>query len=233
VLPVQPKKNVYNIVAIGASAGGVAAVSELLSLLPGDLAAAVLVVVHRDPDRRSHLQNILTRKCQLKVAVPRQGDRLEYGVCFVGTPDQHLTVAPGLHVHLMPGHFYRGHNIDALFNSLARSAANRAIGLVLSGMLKDGTQGLKAIKESGGMAFVQSPKEAAYPDMPENAVRHGGTIDLIAPVAELAKTLVKIAGRTKLFASEPANVAAGNRTQAAGAPRLTWINARGAPLSRS
>jgi len=204
VLPAQPKKNVHDIVAIGASAGGVEAVSEFLSLLPDDLAAAALVVLHRDPTRRSHLRDILSRKSRLRVVSPKEGDRLEYGVCLVGTPEQHLTVGPGLHVHLMADHFYRSHNVDVLFNSLARNAAGRTIGVILSGMLKDGTQGLNAIKESGGIALVQSPQEATFPEMPENAIKHDGSIDLVAPIAKLATALVRIVGRTNRAVSHPA-----------------------------
>ena len=197
MLPVQPKKDVFDIVAIGASAGGVNAIPKLLSQLPDDLAAAVLVVIHRDPGRTSYMHDILQDEARLKVVIPKQGDRLEYGVCIIGTPQQHLTIGPGLHVHLLPDHFYRGHNIDALFNSLARNVGSRTIGVILSGYLKDGTQGLKAIKESGGMAFVQSPHEASCPDMPRNAIQHNGRIDLIAPVTKLAEEIVRIVGRTR------------------------------------
>lgn len=203
VLPIEPKNIVLDIVAIGASAGGVEAITELISLLPPDLAAAVLVVLHRDPHRSSHLHTILGRCSQLKVVIPKQHDALEYGVCYIGTPDQHLTVGPGLHVHFLPDHFYRTHNVDALFNSLARNAGSRVVGIILSGYLKDGTQGLKAIKEAGGMTLVQSPEEASYPDMPENAIRHDGGIDLIAPVSKLAEELVRIVGRTRLTARQP------------------------------
>ena len=197
MLPTLPKQNRLDIIAIGASAGGVEAVSNLLSLLPYDLAAAVLVVVHRDPERPSALLSILSRKGHLNVIVPKDGDRLDYGVCFLGKPDEHLTVGPGLQVHLMPDHFYRSHNIDALFNSLARNAGIRTIGIVLSGLLKDGTQGLKAIREAGGMAFVQSIEEAAYQDMPRNAIKHDGAIDLIGPISRIASEITRRSGRLR------------------------------------
>ena len=202
MLPIQPKRKCHDIVAIGAWAGGVEAVSQLLSLLPGDLAAAVIVVLHRAPSRQSHLQGILSRRSQLRVVIPSQGDRLDYGVCVVGTPEQHLTVGPGLQLHLVPNHFYRSHNIDALFNSLARIAGNRTIGVILSGMLKDGPLGLKAIKEAGGTALVQSREEAAYAEMPTSAIKHDGAIDLIAPVSKIAADIVRLAGRVGAPASQ-------------------------------
>ena len=89
-------------------------------------------------------------------------------------------------MHLLPDGFYRAHNVDALFCSLARYAGPRTIGVILSGMLKDGTLGLKAIKEAGGVALVQSPEEAAYSDMPCSAIKLDGAIDLVAPVDVLA-----------------------------------------------
>jgi|SRR5581483_315612 len=204
MLPIQPKPNSHDIVVIGASAGGVEALAELLSLLPRDLAAAVLIVLHRAPERPSQLKDVLSQKTRLNITIPKEGERLDYGICFVGKPDQHLTVGPGLQMHLVPDHFYRGHNIDALFNSLARNAGNRTIGVILSGLLQDGALGLKAIKESGGAAFVQSPEEAAYPDMPQNAILHGGPIDLIAPISRIAPEIVRLTGRTALAAKHPA-----------------------------
>jgi two-component system chemotaxis response regulator CheB len=198
MLPIRPRRNVHDIVAIGASAGGVEAVSDLVSLLPPDLAAAVLIVVHRDPGRISHLHQVLSRRSKLRILIPDEGYRLDEGVCVVSTPERHLTIGPGLQVHLMPDHFYRSHNVDALFNSLARNAGSRTIGVILSGLLKDGTAGLKAIKESGGIALVQSLEEAAYPDMPASAIRHNRSIDMIAPVAGLASEISRLAGRVRL-----------------------------------
>jgi two-component system chemotaxis response regulator CheB len=108
----------------------------------------------------------------------RVKEQLRHGTCLIGEPDRHLTVGPDLRVHLLPNSFYRSHSIDALFCSLARHAGTRTIGVVLSGMLKDGTLGLKAIKEAGGIALVQSLEEAAYPEMPQSAIKHDGKIDL-------------------------------------------------------
>jgi two-component system chemotaxis response regulator CheB len=90
--------------------------------------------------------------------------------------------------------FYRGHSIDALFCSLARHAGARTIGVILSGLLKDGTFGLKAIKEAGGVALVQSPKQAAYPDMPQSAIAHDGPIDMVAGVDEIAAEVCRLVG---------------------------------------
>jgi two-component system, chemotaxis family, protein-glutamate methylesterase/glutaminase len=187
-----------DIVAIGASAGGVKAISSLLEQLPCDLPAAILVVLHRPPERVSLLQRILSEKCKLHVVVLQNGELLRQGTCFIGEPDLHLTVSPDLRVHLLADGFYRAHNIDALFCSLARHAGRRTIGIVLSGMLKDGVLGLKAIKEAGGVALVQSPEESEYSELPNNAIKFNGPIDLIAPVDVLAQEICRLVGYTPL-----------------------------------
>ena len=182
----------FDIVAIGASAGGVEAVCKLVHALPADLPAAVLVALHRPVAGESQLQQILARVSRLPVIVARQGERLRPGVCYLGSPSRHLTVGPGLVANLVHDGFYRAHNIDLLFSSLARNAGKRAIGVVLSGLLKDGTQGLVALKEAGGKALVQSLGEASFKDMPRSAIEFDGAVDSIAPIAELAHEICRL-----------------------------------------
>jgi two-component system chemotaxis response regulator CheB len=136
----EPK---LDIIAIGASAGGMEAISSLLHLLPRHLAATILVVMHRPPHRISELHHILASKTKLRVVLAQGGESLQNGTCFIAPPDRHSTVGPELRLHLLPNGFYRAHNIDALFCSLARHAGARTIGMVLSGMMKDGTLGLR------------------------------------------------------------------------------------------
>jgi len=183
-----------DIVAIGASAGGVEAIPELLSRLPRDLPASVLVVLHRPVDQISYLRRILARKIKLHITIPHEGDSLKHGVCYVSEPNRHLTVGPHSHVHLLPNSFYRAHCIDALFWSLARHAGERTIGVVLSGLLKDGSFGLKAIKEAGGIVLVQSPDEASHREMPQSAIKHDGPVDLVAPIEALARKICSLTG---------------------------------------
>jgi len=159
-----------DIVAIGASAGGVEAIRKLMEKLPTDLPAAVLIVLHRSPYIPSNFPWIISHHTALRVRIAQEGCSLEHGVCLISPPERHLIVTPSLRIHLLADGFYRSHNIDALFNSLARCAGPRTIGVVLSGLLKDGTLGLRSIKEAGGVTLVQSPTEAAYPDMPESAI---------------------------------------------------------------
>jgi len=153
-----------DIVAIGASSGGVEAMQRLLAAL-SELDAIVLVVLHRPANRTSSLREILLRELRMPVVIARHGELLHHGVCYIAEPSQHLMVGPGLRVDLLPDHRYTTRNIDQLFISLARHYGARTIGVVLSGQLDDGTRGLAAIKKAGGIAMVQSPDEAAYPEM--------------------------------------------------------------------
>lgn len=183
-----------DIVAIGASAGGLEAVCELLKEVPRGLPATVLVVIHRPTARISHLPEILARETHLHVVTPHGGEPMHHGDCLIGPPDRHLTIGPDLRVQLLSDSFYRGHNIDALFSSLALHAGRRTIGVVLSGLLKDGTLGLRAIKEAGGIALVQSPQSAQYSDMPRSAIVHDGPVDLVGPPHALAVAIGRLVG---------------------------------------
>jgi two-component system, chemotaxis family, protein-glutamate methylesterase/glutaminase len=180
-----------DIVAIGASAGGLEALEKLLLQLPPELPAAIVVVLHRPVERISYLREILARLTKMPVVIPEEGERLRHGTCYLGLPDRYLTVGPNASAHLLPDGFYRGHCIDALFQSLARHAGSRTIGIILSGTLKDGSLGLRAIKEAGGLTLVQSPEEAAYPDMPQNAIDYDGTIDFIGPIDAIADEICR------------------------------------------
>jgi two-component system chemotaxis response regulator CheB len=186
------------IVAIGASAGGLEPICALMRRLPADLPACVLVVLHRAPSVHSHLAGIIARNAHMSVLLAEEGAVLERGTCLIGSPDRHLTVTPDLRVHLAHDSFYRAHNIDALFNSLARCAGARTIGVILSGALKDGALGLRAIRESGGVALVQSPSNATFPEMPQSAIAFDGPIDFIGSADALAEEICRRVGCTPL-----------------------------------
>lgn len=182
-----------DIVAIGASSGGIDALQGLLKEL-SDVDAVVLIVLHRPAHRVSYLRDILLRHVNMPVVVPKHGELLHHGVCYIGEPSQHLMVGAGLHADLLPDHRYTTRNIDQLFISLARHYGSRTIGVVLSGQLDDGTRGLSAIKKAGGIAMVQAPEEAAYPDMPRNAIKYDGVVDVVAPTSKLAAEIIRLTG---------------------------------------
>ena len=178
-----------DIIAIGASAGGVTAASQLIQLLPRNLPATVLLVVHRSPYLVNLLPEIVRANAKIRVEQAEEGGILRLGVCFIAPVDRHLTLTPSFRIHLSPDNLYRAHSVDTLFMSLARYTGPRTIGVILSGLLRDGSEGLKALKEAGGIALVQDPGEADYSDMPRNAIAHDGPIDTIGSVKELAEDI--------------------------------------------
>ena len=178
-----------DVIAIGASAGGLEAIRTILELLPASLPAIVMVVLHRPGDQVSHLRDVLARKSRMPVVEAAHGEELHVGVCYLGQPAEHLGIDELVHAQLTcdaGGKGRRGRTIDDLFISVARHAGPRTVGVLLSGVLRDGSAGLAAIKRAGGITMVQSPAEARFPSMPENAIESAGIIDLIAPTAELA-----------------------------------------------
>jgi two-component system, chemotaxis family, protein-glutamate methylesterase/glutaminase len=179
-----------DIVVLGASAGGLEPLQQVLGDLPGDLQASIFVVLHMGVT--SHLVDILGRATALPVLAARSGMQIEPCRIYVAVPDMHLL----LHDHHIllrrgPRENLARPAIDPLFRSAACSFGARVIGVVLSGSLNDGTAGLQAVKRGGGLAVVQHPSDAAVPDMPLSAVAHV-KIDHVAPAAALGRLLARL-----------------------------------------
>jgi len=174
-----------DIVVIGASAGGIEALTKLVRTLPGNLPAALFVVLHMPADIPSLLPEILSRVGALPASHPADGMTITPGQIYVAPPDHHLLVERG-YVHLVRGPKENRHRpaIDPLFRSAAKAYCQRVVGVILSGALDDGTAGLLAIKRSGGIAIVQSPEEALYPQMPQSALNHV-QVDYCLPVRKI------------------------------------------------
>jgi two-component system, chemotaxis family, protein-glutamate methylesterase/glutaminase len=194
----------HGIVVVGASAGGVEALTDLTASLPGDLPAAVFVVLHLPATGTSALPEILRRHGPLPAAHVKDGEPIQPGRVYVAPPDHHVLLRTG-HVHLSRGPRENGHRpaIDPLFRSAAREYATRVIGLVLSGALDDGTAGLLAIKSRGGTAVVQDPADALYPGMPGNALEHA-QVDHVAAAASMGKLLARLITDLAVPPADPA-----------------------------
>lgn len=183
----------HDIIVIGSSAGGLKALTALVSNLPSDLEAAVFVVQHLPPDHLSYLPQILADIGSLQVARPDEDERIRKGMVYVAPPDHHLLVNRDyVRVRRGPRENRFRPSIDTLFRSAARAYGPRVVGVVLTGQLDDGTVGLQAVKSRGGVAVVQDPREAEYPSMPSSALRYA-KVDRCLALAEMPSFLVSLA----------------------------------------
>jgi two-component system chemotaxis response regulator CheB len=180
-----------DIIVVGASAGGVEALKQLVSYLPPDLPAAVFAVLHISPWTESLLPKILDHTGTLPAQHPVSGQRFWPGNIYVAPPDQHMLLEKDT-IRLWRGPKENLHRpaVNPLFRSAAVYYKERVTGVVLSGARDDGSAGLWWIKEFGGLALVQEPKEAAFADMPQSAIEHVA-VDYVAPVAGLARILTE------------------------------------------
>jgi two-component system, chemotaxis family, protein-glutamate methylesterase/glutaminase len=179
-----------DVVVVGASAGGVAALQMLVAGLPRDFPASVLVVLHLSPHTPSLLHEVLARVSALPVTAAKDGEVMAPGHVYVATADRHLVIQPEGRMRMTRGPRENRSRpaVDTLFRSAAYFSGPRVIGIVLSGTLDDGTAGLWAIKDRGGLALVQSPDDAQYPSMPQSALRHVA-VDYTLPVADMPALL--------------------------------------------
>jgi two-component system chemotaxis response regulator CheB len=184
----------HDVIVIGTSAGGLKALTALVSQLPGDLPASVLIVQHLAADRPSQLPRILSDVGGLPAEHPVDRAPLEPGRIYVAPPDHHLLVSQSfLRVVRGPRENRFRPSIDALFRSAAVACGPRVVGVVLTGALGDGTIGLQAIRRRGGITVVQDPAEAEYPSMPATALRYA-KVHHVLPLADIPALLTRLAG---------------------------------------
>jgi len=183
----------FDVIAIASSAGGLKALTRVLSDLPGDFPAAILVVQHLQPCRRSWLAEILSRCTPLQVKQADGGDRMQPGHVYIAPPDYHLLADRDGTLSLSQServNFVRP-AADILFRSVANCYKQRAIAVVLSGTGKDGGVGIEAIKQMQGTVIVQDRQSSDYFGMPETAISTG-KVDLILPLSKIASALVDL-----------------------------------------
>jgi two-component system, chemotaxis family, protein-glutamate methylesterase/glutaminase len=181
-----------NLVVIGGSAGCIEVLSRLLPALSENFSAAICLVVHTHPKAPGALADILQRECRLPVRYAEDGEICSPGHIYVAPPDHHILLRGSrLAVNRGPRENRARPAIDPLFRSAARAYGRQVIAVLLTGALDDGTLGLKAVKDRGGIAVVQDPVDAPFPNMVESALKHV-TVDYCLPLPEIPPLLTKL-----------------------------------------
>jgi len=182
----------FDVVAIGASAGGIEALHAVAAALPADFPVPILIVQHMDPRHKSLLAGLLGRRCRLRVKQAVNDEEMRGGTMYIAPPDMHLIVRAGRLVltDTKQVHFSRP-SIDLLLQSVADTYGDRAIGVILSGSGVDGADGIRAIKAKGGTTLVQDPASAAHAGMPQ-AARATNCVDFTLPLEEIGLALASL-----------------------------------------
>ncbi|HEY1679901.1 MAG TPA: chemotaxis protein CheB [Candidatus Sulfotelmatobacter sp.] len=182
----------FPIVAIGASAGGLEAFSNLLRSLPEEPGIALIFIPHLDPTHESAMVELLSRTTRLPVVQATERMRVAVNKVYVLPPNSDMTISDGV-LRLVRREASRGHHmpIDSFFRSLAEDQGSNAIGVILSGTANDGTLGLAAIKDRSGITFAQDTDSAKYDGMPNSAVV-SGVVDFVLPPDRIAQELARI-----------------------------------------
>ena len=199
----QSEKELCAIVGIGASAGGLEAVTRLLEKLPNDTGMAFVLVQHLDPKHKSALTDIFSKITSMPVSEVEDKTVVKPDRVYIIPPGKVMSVSQGV-LNLMPREDTARQymSIDIFFESLAKDQSSKAIGVILSGTAADGSRGLKEIKTVGGITFAQKPQTAKFGGMPLNAIATG-VVDFVLPPEEIASKLGNIA-RSSVFDAKTA-----------------------------
>lgn len=185
----EPRMAKRNILVIGASAGGILALTDLFKSLPEDFEAYIFVVLHISPFSPSVLPQLLSRAGHISAKHPMDGEELKPNLIYVAPPDHHLILEKDkILVKKGPKENRFRPSIDALFRSAAYNFNSRVVGVVLSGMLDDGTSGLWTIKRLGGLGVIQDPTDAEFPHMPLNVMEYV-EVDHMVRISEMGTLL--------------------------------------------
>jgi two-component system chemotaxis response regulator CheB len=190
------RKSPYKAIVIGSSAGGINALTKVLSVLPADFPLPIVIVQHLHPESGHHLPYILGTKSALKIKQADEKEKIEKGWVYLAPPNYHLLVEEDFTFSLSlesPVNYSRP-SIDVLFESAIYAYRQHLIGIILTGANHDGSLGLKKIKETGGFTIVQDPKTAEADAMPKAAIE-ATTIDKILPLQDIGLYLLQLVNR--------------------------------------
>ncbi len=184
------------LIAIGASAGGLPALTSVLSGIDGEF-PGIVIVQHLDPRHKSQMAALLSRQTKKRVTEAKHGEPIRAGQIYIGPPNEHLLVSRG-RIQLAHSRLVRFSrpSIDLMFGSVAAVYGEEAIGVILSGSNRDGADGIAAIKSAGGITMAQSPATAEYRIMPQAAI-DTGCVDLVVPLNEMGKALTELLKKGK------------------------------------
>ena len=179
------------VVGIGASAGGLEALQQFLTFLPGNTGMAFVIIQHLAPDHKSLLTDILGKYTSMPVIEARDGMRVLRNHIYMIPPRYNLEIVSDI-LHLREyNHQKINHPIDIFFRSLAAAYENRAVAVILSGTGSDGTNGIRSIKEQNGVIIVQSPESSKFDGMPRNAISTG-FVDIVQSPDNIAREMAHI-----------------------------------------
>ncbi len=190
------RKSPYKAIVIGSSAGGINALTKVLSVLPADFPLPIVIVQHLHPESGHHLPYILGAKSALKIKQADEKEKIEKGWVYLAPPNYHLLVEEDFTFSLSlesPVNYSRP-SIDVLFESAIYAYRQHLIGIILTGANHDGSFGLKKIKETGGFTIVQDPKTAEADAMPKAAIE-ATIIDKILPLQDIGLYLLQLVNR--------------------------------------
>jgi len=182
----------YEAVVIGASAGGLHALTQLFEALPGNYPLPVMVVQHRSKDERGLLEEILQERCDIRVQQADEKESIKNGTVYIAPPDYHLLVGSDMAFSLTTDekvNFARP-SIDVLFETAAEVYKEKLIGIILTGANNDGSKGMETINRFNGFTIAQDPKEAEFPAMPKSAI-NGRSVKSVLTLAEIKNFLLE------------------------------------------
>lgn len=178
---------------IGTSAGGLHALTSVLSVIPGNFPLPLIIVQHRSQDYRDLLEEVLQRKCQLEVKQADEKEPIRKGVIYIAPPGYHLMVERDKTFSLTidePVKYSRP-SIDVLFETAAEVYKNKLVGIVLTGANDDGANGIRAIWQYGGFTIAQDPNEAEYSTMPLQTIQ-SGAVKIVLTLKEIQHFLIQL-----------------------------------------
>lgn len=193
----------FEAVVIGSSAGGIKALSSVLSALPSEFPLPIIIVQHLHPNSDSYLARILEQKCGLKVKQADEKEKIEKGVVYLAPPNYHLLIEEDRTFSLsVEGHVnFARPSVDVLFESAVYAYRNQLIGIILTGANHDGSQGVKKIKRNGGYLIVQDPDTAEADAMPKAAIA-ATPVDKVLLLDQIGPYLLQLVNRSNKIAGK-------------------------------